>query len=93
MADSSGSSARGWRAVPRTVWALGFVSLFMDISSEMVHAFLPVFLVSTLGASATLVGVIEGIAEGDLVRDQDLLRRSQRLAPQAQAGSPSWAMA
>jgi MFS family permease len=54
----------GWRAVPRTVWALGLVSLFMDISSEMIHAFLPVFLVSTLGASAVLVGLIEGIAEG-----------------------------
>jgi MFS family permease len=53
-----------WRFIPRTVWALGFVSLFMDVSSEMIHAFLPVFLVSTLGASATLVGVIEGIAEG-----------------------------
>ena len=49
--------------MPRTVWALGFVSLFMDVSSEMIHAFLPVFLVSTLGASATLVGLIEGIAE------------------------------
>ncbi len=58
------SSVPGWRAVPRTVWALGFVSLFMDVSSEMIHALLPVFLVSTLGASTTLVGVIEGIAEG-----------------------------
>jgi MFS family permease len=46
------------------VWALGLVSLCMDISSEMIHAFLPVFLVSTLGASATLLGAIEGIAEG-----------------------------
>jgi MFS family permease len=54
----------GWRAVPRTVWALGFVSLFMDVSSEMIHAFLPIFLISTLGASAMLVGVIEGLAEG-----------------------------
>jgi MFS family permease len=53
----------GWRAVPRTVWALGMVSLCMDTSSEMIHAFLPVFLVSTLGASAALVGVIEGVAE------------------------------
>jgi MFS family permease len=52
------------RAVPRTVWTLGFVSMFMDVSSEMVHAFLPVFLVSTLGASTSLVGAIEGIAEG-----------------------------
>jgi MFS family permease len=51
------------RAVPRTVWALGFVSMFMDVSSEIVHAFLPVFLVSTLGASTALVGLIEGVAE------------------------------
>lgn len=58
------SQTAGWRAVPRTVWALGFVSLFMDVSSEMIHALLPVFLVSTLGASAALVGLIEGIAEG-----------------------------
>jgi MFS family permease len=56
--------ARGWRAVPRPVWALGFVSLLMDVSSEMIHALLPVFLVSTLGAGASLVGLIEGIAEG-----------------------------
>jgi len=57
-------SVNGWRSVPRTVWTLGFVSLFMDVSSEMIHAFLPVFLVSTLGASATLLGLIEGVAEG-----------------------------
>lgn len=50
-------------AIPRTVWMLGFVSLFMDLSSELVHSLLPVFLVSTLGASALQVGVIEGIAE------------------------------
>lgn len=56
--------ASGWRAVPRTVWALGFVSLFMDASSETIHALLPVFLVTTLGASATTLGFIEGLAEG-----------------------------
>jgi MFS family permease len=50
-------------SIPRTVWALGFVSLFMDLSSELVHSLLPVFLVTTLGASALTVGVIEGIAE------------------------------
>ncbi|MGO4310676.1 MFS transporter [Pseudomonas sp. KB_15] len=49
--------------IPRTIWALGFVSLFMDLSSELVHSLLPVFLVTTLGASALAVGVIEGIAE------------------------------
>jgi len=41
---------------PRSIWALGLVSLFMDISSEMIHALLPVYLVSVLGASMTAVG-------------------------------------
>jgi len=50
-------------AIPRTIWALGFVSLFMDLSSELTHSLLPLFLVGTLGASALTVGVIEGIAE------------------------------
>ena len=50
-------------AIPRTVWALGFVSLFMDLSSEMVHSLLPVFLMTTLGASAFSVGLIEGLGE------------------------------
>lgn len=57
------NASRGLRAVPRGVWVIGFVSMFMDISSEMIHSLLPVFLVSTLGASVALVGVIEGIAE------------------------------
>jgi MFS family permease len=50
-------------AMPRTVWALGFVSLFMDLSSETIHALLPLFLTVTLGVSVTVVGVIDGIAE------------------------------
>ena len=50
-------------AIPRTVWALGFVSLFMDISSEIVHSLLPLFLTSTLGLSVALVGLVDGIAE------------------------------
>jgi MFS family permease len=49
--------------IPRGVWALGFVSLFMDVSSEMIHALLPVFLVTVLGTSATVVGALEGMAE------------------------------
>ena len=49
--------------IPRTVLALGFVSLFMDISSEMIHSLLPVFLISVLHSSALAVGLIEGIAE------------------------------
>lgn len=51
-------------ALPRAVVALGFVSLAMDTSSEMIHGLLPLFLVSVLGASATAVGLIEGIGEG-----------------------------
>ena len=51
------------RPLPRTVVALGLVSLLMDTSSEMIHALLPVFLVGTLGASVAAVGLIEGIAE------------------------------
>jgi len=49
--------------LPRSIWALGFVSLFMDISSEMIHALMPVFLVTVLGASTVTVGAIEGIGE------------------------------
>ena len=49
--------------IPSGVWALGFVSLFMDVSSEMIHALLPVFLVSVLGASVATVGLLEGMAE------------------------------
>ena len=51
------------RSIPPGIWALGFVSMLMDISSEMIHALLPVYLVTVLGTSATTVGVIEGIAE------------------------------
>ena len=53
----------GLRAIPRSIWALGLVSLFMDTSSELIHSLLPVFLVSVLGASMVSVGLIEGIAE------------------------------
>jgi MFS family permease len=49
--------------LPRAVWALGLTSLFMDTSSELIHGLLPVFLVVTLGASATALGLVEGIAE------------------------------
>ena len=49
--------------LPKGVVALGLVSLFMDLSSEMIHSLLPLFLVTVLGASALSVGLIEGIAE------------------------------
>ena len=50
-------------AIPPGVWVLGFVSLLMDISSEMIHSLLPLYLTVGLGASALAVGVIEGLAE------------------------------
>jgi MFS family permease len=52
-----------WRVLPTGIWALGFVSLFMDASSELIHSLLPVFMVSTLGASMVSVGIVEGVAE------------------------------
>lgn len=51
-----------FRGIPRTVWVLGFVSMFMDISSEMIQSLLPLYLTLQLGVSAIGVGVIEGIA-------------------------------
>ena len=49
--------------LPAGIWVLGFVSLLMDISSELIHSLLPVFLVATLGTSMLVVGIIEGMAE------------------------------
>ena len=49
--------------IPAAVWALGLVSMFMDISSEMIHSLLPMFLATTLGVSAAAIGLIEGLAE------------------------------
>ncbi|MDO8652172.1 MAG: MFS transporter [Undibacterium sp.] len=53
----------GIKKIPQGIWMLGFVSMLMDISSEMVHSLLPLFMVGTLGASAFTVGLIEGLAE------------------------------
>lgn len=61
--DQGPTKPRRFAAIPRVVWALGFVSMFMDISSEMIHSLLPVFLVTVLGASTALVGLIEGVGE------------------------------
>ena len=49
--------------LPAGIWVLGFVSLLMDISSEMIHALLPLFLVGSLGMSVAVVGLLEGLAE------------------------------
>jgi len=51
------------KRIPIGIWVLGFVSMLMDISSEMIHSLLPMFLVGTLGMSAFTVGVLEGLAE------------------------------
>src|SRR5664279_2301003 len=56
-------TARALGKIPTGIWALGFVSLFMDVSSEMIHSLLPLFMVGVLGASAVTVGLIEGMAE------------------------------
>ena len=66
MADSSSPSSSprvSARALPAGIWAMGFASLFMDISSELIHSLLPLFMVGTLGASMVAVGLVEGIAE------------------------------
>ncbi|MDD1526536.1 MFS transporter [Bradyrhizobium sp. WBOS7] len=61
MTTTTPNAARS--GLPRGIWVLGFVSMLMDISSEMIHALLPVYLVTVLGASTLTVGFIEGIAE------------------------------
>ncbi len=63
MVDAPPVASKSRVALPRSIWALGFVSMFMDISSEMIHALLPIYLVTVLGASTLIVGFIEGIAE------------------------------
>ncbi|MDO8439656.1 MAG: MFS transporter [Polaromonas sp.] len=56
-------NSRPPQRLPASIWALGFVSLLMDISSEMIHSLLPVFMVTVLGTSMWVVGLIEGLAE------------------------------
>src|SRR3954462_4680752 len=61
VATTTPKAARS--GLPRGIWVLGFVSMLMDISSEMIHALLPVYLVTVLGTSMVTVGFIEGNAE------------------------------
>jgi MFS family permease len=63
MPLSDPAPRRGLRALPVSVWGLALTSLFMDVSSEMIHSLLPLFLSTVLGASMTTIGVIEGLAE------------------------------
>jgi MFS family permease len=60
---TAGRPGSAWRGLPAGIWALGFVSMLMDVSSEMIHALLPVYLTVGLGATALTVGLIEGLAE------------------------------
>lgn len=57
------SQKRTFRILPKQIWVLGFGSLFMDSSSELVHSLLPVFMATVLGTSMFTIGIIEGIAE------------------------------
>ncbi len=85
-----GAGAAAWtsaRKLPGGVWALGFVSLLMDISSELVHSLLPLFMATVLGASMAAIGVVEGVAQGTAAMTKvfsgvvsDRLRQRKRLA-------------
>ncbi|NKJ08272.1 MFS transporter [Rhizobium sp. SG741] len=65
--DRATASTGSWlirsSGLPTGIWVLGFVSMLMDISSEMIHALLPIYMVTVLGTSVLSVGIIEGIAE------------------------------
>jgi len=63
MTGSSSRVAKTVRALPPGIWALGFGSLFMDMSSELVHSLLPVFMASVLGTGMVAIGLVEGVAE------------------------------
>ncbi len=65
-ATKPGSVLVALSSVPRGVWLLGFVSMLMDISSEIVHALLPVYLVTVMGAPTLVVGLIEGLSEASV---------------------------
>jgi MFS family permease len=63
MKDAPETAASSAGRIPAGVWALGFVSLLMDVSSELIHSLLPVFMFTALGISAFAIGLIEGAAE------------------------------
>jgi len=76
--------------LPRNVWVLGFVSLFMDLSSEIYHALLPAFITLVLGLPVTALGAIDGIAEATAnfakLFSGRLSDRSQKRKPWVMAG-------
>lgn len=63
MTSLASDEASTLRRIPAGIWVLGFVSLLMDVSSEMIHGLLPMFMVTVLGTSVLAVGIIEGLAE------------------------------
>jgi MFS family permease len=63
MNKTSETRKRGWRTLPRNVWAVSVTSFFMDISSEMVINLVPLFLSNVLGTGTAVIGLIEGVAE------------------------------
>ena len=75
--------------IPRGVWVLGLVSLLMDVSSEMIHALLPIYLVTVLGASSAGRRRHRGHRRGDRLDHQDVLRRAVGLAGHDARCSPS----
>ncbi|MFN3535084.1 MAG: MFS transporter, partial [Desulfatiglandales bacterium] len=60
---SEGGNKVFYQRLPKGIWALGFVSMFTDISSELVHSLLPIFITTTLGASMVTLGILEGLGE------------------------------
>src|SRR5947199_4760223 len=63
MPKATKAERRGLAAIPRGVWALGIVSLCMDLSSELIHSLLPLYMAVGLGASTFVIGIVEGVAE------------------------------
>lgn len=61
--ESISSNKCFYRKLPKGIWALGFVSMFMDTSSELIHSLLPIFMTTKLGASMVTIGIVEGFAE------------------------------
>ena len=56
--------------LPASIWALGLVSMLMDVSSEMIHSLLPLFMAGTLGVSAFTILINEGLSESTALRVQ-----------------------
>ena len=77
------------RQIPSGIWCLGFVSLLMDISSDMIHSLCPYSMVTTLGAGTIAVGVVEGLAES-LALGSKFFRNVERLSRQAEGNGPRW---